>query len=440
MNLQRQKIPFYFLLYIALILGDTTSVLSADATAYGWTFTGLREEIRSLAYSADGQTIYAGTREGLYKSQDDGQSWTQIFIDATAEIRTIAVSKETPDKLYIGVLFASSEEMEGLFTSTDDGQTWSKIETGLGINFFMDIELDPNNENIIYAGTGWGIIKSEDGGVTWHTRSNALEGETSDLPWVHKIVIDQNNSNTIYALTNSYLIHATPRTMPSPVRNGTPERATTQNDVVPGIFKSTDAGLSWEKLTLKYESEFLIPYDMAIMPEDTQIFYVASFWGIHKTEDGGTTFQYILGENQTQKPTTNRLVINPQNNTIFGGMGSAGIYQSTNQGQDWKQIFNYAPKASGHTANAFDILLSLNQDNRIYGGFGRGVFYKYLIEDLRVIDFDESGEVTFQDFLLFAQHYGNAVDTMSIEKRFDLDDNGQIDFEDFLLFIQNYTK
>lgn len=438
MKLQRQRIPFYFLLYIALILGDTTSVQSADATAYGWTFTGLREEIRSLACSADGQTIYSGTREGLYKSQDDGQSWTQIFIDATAEIRTIAVSKETPDKLYIGVLFASSEEKEGLFTSTDGGQTWSKIETGLGINFFMDIELDPNNEDIIYVGTGWGIIKSEDGGVTWHTRSNALEGETGDLPWVHKIIIDPNDSNTIYALTNNYLIHIPPWTVPPPLRNGKPERINATNNVTPGLFKISNTGLSWERLSLKDETEFHLPIDMAIAPENSQNFYVATFLGIYKTEDGGTTFLRILGD-QIKYASTFQLAINPTNGAIYAGLSSEGIYVSFNQGQNWKETFNYPPPPR-NTSGVYSILLSPGDNRRIYGGFGIGVFYKDLQENLKVIDFDESGEVSFQDFLLFAQHYGNAVDTISIEKRFDLDDNGQIDFEDFLLFIQNYNQ
>ena len=55
-------------------------------------------------------------------------------------------------------------------------------------------------------------------------------------------------------------------------------------------------------------------------------------------------------------------------------------------------------------------------------------------------DFDGNGSVGFQDFLLFASHYGYAAGHANYDVRYDLDGDGQIGFGDFLIFVQDYGQ
>src|SRR5574338_522560 len=118
----------------------------------------------------------------------------------------------------------------GIFKSFDAGNNWLPIFDEQAVLTIGDIAIDPNNSNVIYVGTGeangghnnfpgGGVFKSTDAGLTWSFLG--LEGTTS----IGRIVINPQNSNILYlASVGSYFA-------PNPER---------------GIYKSNDAGLTWE--------------------------------------------------------------------------------------------------------------------------------------------------------------------------------------------------
>lgn len=136
---------------------------------------------------------HVGFGDGIYKSTDDGRSWTNMGLSASEHISKIIVHPDNSDVIWVAVqgpLWNSGGE-RGLYKSTDGGETWNKTlgdDTWTGVT---DIVIDPRNPDLLYAATwdrhrtvaaymgggpGSGIHKSTDGGVTWKAINNGIPG------------------------------------------------------------------------------------------------------------------------------------------------------------------------------------------------------------------------------------------------------------------------
>ena len=153
-------------------------------------------------FQANPSIIYVGTGsdgirsnvivgKGVYKSNDAGSTWKHLGLDNSGQIGAIKVHPQNSNVVYaaaIGQPFKSNNE-RGLFKSIDGGESWNKIlyiSDEIGI---VDIELSPENPDIIYAASWkverkpWTIIsgsekgaiyKSIDAGKSWISLSNGL--------------------------------------------------------------------------------------------------------------------------------------------------------------------------------------------------------------------------------------------------------------------------
>src|SRR5436853_1457063 len=129
--------------------------------------------------------------DGVYRSNDGGKTWQHMGLRETRYISRIVIHPTNPDIVYVaavGHAFGPNEE-RGVFMTTDGGKTWQKtlyIDREHGA---CDIEIDPNNPNILYAGMWkferkpWtftsgsekgGLFKSIDGGRRWNQLSKGL--------------------------------------------------------------------------------------------------------------------------------------------------------------------------------------------------------------------------------------------------------------------------
>ncbi|CAN5512403.1 hypothetical protein BH23CHL2_BH23CHL2_14800 [soil metagenome] len=152
--------------------------------------------IGAIAVSqSDPNVIYVGTGEatirgnvshgdGIYKSTDSGQSWTNIGLGDTRHIGDIVVHPRDPDTVYVAALghaWGRNEE-RGVFRSTNGGKDWAKVLYKSDRAGAVDIALDETNPRILYAtiyqaqrhphalvsgGEDSGIWRSFDGGDTW---------------------------------------------------------------------------------------------------------------------------------------------------------------------------------------------------------------------------------------------------------------------------------
>ncbi len=167
------------------------------------------------------RSSYAGT--GVYKSADDGDSWTYMGLPDSHHIGKIILHPQDSNIAWIAVLghLYSPNTERGLYKTTDGGMTWTQvlyIDENTGV---VDMVMDPGNSNILYAaawqrtrrawnfvesGVGSGIYKSTDGGNTW-THLNTGDNGFPVGEGVGRIGLDITNAggkNRIYALLDNY--------------------------------------------------------------------------------------------------------------------------------------------------------------------------------------------------------------------------------------------
>jgi photosystem II stability/assembly factor-like uncharacterized protein len=213
---------------------------------------------------------------GILKTVDGGVNWTQVLIFEMNELKgvqDIVISEQNSSEIYAATT-------DGLYQSLDGGNTWELI---LDIENCIDVELDPNDGNIIYVTHGnfnfdldpdlSGIFKSTDKGVSF----NELLDPGLITAWSGnaKLSIDPSNSNTLYASIQVGWFNNGP---------------TTPN----GIYKSTNAGVNWTKINDQNIARWQgwYSHDIAINPNNSsEIINV----GINTWKSINT------GENFTQK-------------------------------------------------------------------------------------------------------------------------------------------
>lgn len=132
------------------------------------------------------------------------------------------------------------------------------------------IAVHPSNPNTVYLGAvAGGVWKSTNGGSTWTALNDFMENLA-----VCALVIDPNNPNTIYAGTGEGFFNL------DAIRGA-------------GIFKSTDAGNSWTRLTSTNNSNFYYVNDLDINSTNG-VLYAATRKGLFASTDGGNSFNTLL--------------------------------------------------------------------------------------------------------------------------------------------------
>jgi photosystem II stability/assembly factor-like uncharacterized protein len=192
--------------------------------------------------------VYIGTGEseirgniiqgdGAYKSVDGGKTWTFIGLGATQVIAKIRVNPANPDLVYVAAFghHAAPNPDRGVFRSKDGGKTWEKILFRDDKTGAIELLLDPNNPQVLYAalweayrnawemssgGPGSGLFKSTDGGDHW-TEISRNPGLPKSVLGKIGLSVSGADSNRIYAQIEA--------------EDG-------------GFFLSDDAGASWRKI------------------------------------------------------------------------------------------------------------------------------------------------------------------------------------------------
>src|SRR5262245_18960143 len=203
-----------------------------------WSGIGLAgERVSALALAKPG-TVYAGTRSGkLFRIDGSGETWLgQILATESGSITALSV-----DPNNLEVVFAGTPK--GIFKSTDAGIHWFQLSDDVAA--YVAITVDPLNSSIVYAAAdGQGLFKSVDAGINWtHTLYD---------PTVRNIVIDPRSPLLVYATTSIGVMVSTDQCthwVPSRWSEG-PARGLAVDPLIPttlyagavtgGLFKSTD--------------------------------------------------------------------------------------------------------------------------------------------------------------------------------------------------------
>src|SRR5689334_7624103 len=150
----------------------------------------------NIIYVASGEGLQRpdlSVGNGIYKSTDAGKTWTHLGLRDGQQIPALAIDPRNPDRLFAAVLghpYGANSE-RGIFRSTDGGATWEKVLYENENTGGSDVEIDPSNPDVIYAGlwesrlgpwednnafagTNGGLFKSTDGGNNWRKLTKGL--------------------------------------------------------------------------------------------------------------------------------------------------------------------------------------------------------------------------------------------------------------------------
>jgi photosystem II stability/assembly factor-like uncharacterized protein len=202
---------------------------------------------------------------GVWRSTDYGSNWVPLFdAQSTGSIGAIAVAPSDPNVIYVGtgagIIRPDLAVGDGMYKSADAGKTWSHL--GLrDSQMIANIEVDPRNPNRLFVAVlghpygpnaERGIFRSTDGGATFQKVLFQDDYTSGD-----DVRIDPGNPEIVYA--------ALWQQQQGFYENG----AFGGNDG--GIFKSTDGGSSWKKLTAGLPA--IIQANLAISPGNPQVLY-----------------------------------------------------------------------------------------------------------------------------------------------------------------------
>ncbi len=310
-----------------------------------WVGSGENNNQRSVAYG-----------DGVYKSTDNGKSWTNMGLKNSEHIGMIAVHPNNSDVVYVaatGPLWSAGGD-RGLYKTMDGGKTWEAILTiseNTGIN---EVHLDPRDPNVIYAtahqrrrhvftymtgGPESAIYKSTDGGKTFDKLTKGLPSGN-----VGRIGMDISpaNPDVVYALIEGH-----------------------------GTYRSVDRGASWQKRS-GHETSGNYYVELFAHPTDVDVVYSMDTYG-KVSKDGGKTFKNI---NESSKHVDNHcLWINPDNtdHMIIGCDG--GVYETFDAMNTWLWKENIPTiqfyRVAVDNAEPFYNIYGGTQDNNSLGGPSR---------------------------------------------------------------------
>ncbi len=302
-----------------------------------------------------------GAYGGIFKTTDGGAHWRPVF-DSTAylSIACITIDPDSANIMYAGTGDPSTSYTaftgNGIYKSVDAGETWTYIglkETGI----VSKIVVHPTNNQIMYAATmgflmrrdlNRGLYKTIDGGQNW-TNILSLGNETG----VMNVVLDKNSPQVLYATS---------------MRRIRTEKETIVHGMSTAIFKSTNGGNTWDTLRSGLPQGPWCKVNIELSPSNSNILYASivdttlQLKGIYKSVNAGNTWQNI---NPAGLDTNalgafgwyfGEIRLNPfRNGELF--LQGVDLWKSTNNGANWNygapRWFTYEVHADKHAMHFY---------------------------------------------------------------------------------------
>ena len=283
--------------------------------------------------------IYAAVGpSGVWKSTNDGTTWEPIFYkEETVSVGDIAVAPSHPEIIWVGTGEATCRNSvtigNGVYKSTNGGKKWQHM--GLEeTRHISRIVINPGDPNIVYVaamGHLWGpnpergVFKTTDGGRTWK-KVLYIDENTG----IADLVMDPSDTLTLYAAAYEH------RRQPFYFSSGGPGSA---------IYKTTDGGQTWQKLTKDLPEGILGRIGLAVSRSNPKVVYALiehKDGGIWRSEDKGQSWTR-MGDKETYDRVNFRpfyysqIRVDPQNDQVVY-VFSGGLFVSHDGGKKFRPI------------------------------------------------------------------------------------------------------
>ncbi len=287
--------------------------------------------------------------DGVYKSTDAGRIWKKIGLDSSQHISRIIIHPKNPDIVYVaaqGALYSKSKE-RGLYKSTDGGMTWKNVLYVDDKTGAVELSMDANNPRVMYAAM-W-----EHGRLSWKVISG---GKGSGL---YK---STDSGETWEKMTEGLPEEMGKMAIAVSRSNSDKVYALIESDSYKearGLYVSNNAGKSWSQVTNNNELVQRAWYyiELFIDPKNENTIYVLSASAL-RSNDGGKTWENLSGTHGDYHD----LWINPDNPNNFVISNDGGAAITFNKGRTWSVQSNMP------TAQFYRINVDNQFPYRIYGG------------------------------------------------------------------------
>ena len=265
-----------------------------------------------------------------------GLRWRSVGPALTSgRVVDFAVNPNNPNIYYV------ASASGGIWKTDNDGTTFTPVFDNEGSYSIGCITLDPNNSNVVWAGTGEnnnqrsvgygdGVYKSSDGGKSW-TNMGLKNSEHIGM-----IAVDPRNPDVVYVAAYG------------PLWSAGGDR---------GLYKTSDGGKSWEKVL--NISQYTGVNEVHLDPRNPDIIYATAHqrmrkvWtyigggpesAIYKSKDGGKTWKKIMnGLPQGVDVGRIGMDISPVNPDVLYAIveaaeGKGGFFTSTDRGESWTRM------------------------------------------------------------------------------------------------------
>jgi photosystem II stability/assembly factor-like uncharacterized protein len=300
--------------------------------------------------------------DGIYKSEDGGKSWKNMGIKTSEHIGGIAIDPKNSNQVYIAAMGSLRKEGgdRGIFKTTDSGKTWSNVLFISKYTGCYEVHMDPRFPNIIYAVADQ-RMRNLYTGVSGGPESGIYRSTDYGITW------DKMTNGLPTEDVGKIGMSV------SPV-NPDILYAIIEAKKEQGIYKSSDRGISWTKQS-SYISAYTFYFQKLFCDtKDADRVYSMDLF-IKVSKDGGKTW-VSLGE-KLKHVDNHALWIDPDNNKHLISGCDGGVYETYDQGQNWDFKSNIpiaeVYKVTTDNQTPFYNVYIGTQDNNSLGGPSRTI-------------------------------------------------------------------
>jgi photosystem II stability/assembly factor-like uncharacterized protein len=267
----------------------------------GWKMTRFRIAIPVFLFLISGAFAQnAPTRTTAAPEQRE--TWTSVGPDG-GDVRSLSYDPANPRHILLGTSAGQ------IYQSNDGGGTWTRfVRIGKGNDFVVDhILFDPKDPQTLYVAAwrleeqGGEVFKSTDAGHTW-TPLEGMRGKS-----VRALAMAPSDSHTLVA------------------------------GALDGVFRSSDAGATWQRISPESSAEIKNVESIAVDPTNPDVVYAGTWHLPWKTSDGGKTWKNIKN-GVIDDSDVFSIIIDPKQPQVVYASACSGIYKSESAGELFHKI------------------------------------------------------------------------------------------------------